>query len=723
MKILNRKCVFYWVTSFLAICFVVLLGLPAFAADGSAGAKSSAEVKDPSGDGPADESMTEAFGQMTEKILEKRSSRPEVQVKQIARDLQKVEEEQKTLAAASAAVVKGSDNSPEPELLLKSKVELTERKRNLIERKAAFLKEEIRSQSTSHVKIQFFLTNVFADDASLFVITEQLKDLARRKAARISEKGTLNHEIHAVISRTQIEEKYLAAKKMLLAASRDDEKPRIQEAVSLAEDRLKVFQDTKTFLREQLDFADFRIGTIQEFDKLIRLRRRELLSDRIVSKAAIPYRRDEILILLLVSLCLLAGFLFRKRFDAAVRSLPSFLAQEGILACTRGLWFLGCLSLVGCVLLDLQKYRTASIVLGLAYLNISLGLVVFMAVKSLLEFLFMKLLQKSGESTHTEIRQTSSVYLLVRTVLMWFVFGAIFYQVLAFWALEREVLQWLIGIANQPLFQSEKIRISIWALLRSVLVFWLFFVGARFLNGILRARVYPNSSLDKNSQRAIKSVIQFSFLVIGAMAGIQLLGVDLGVFAVFTGTLGIGIGFGLQDIVKNVFSGFVIFFERPIRMGDVVEVGGVPRVVRSIRTRSTIVNTFDNISIVVPNSEFLTNRVVNWSHSDRTVRMASHVGVDYASDAEVVKETLLAIAKATKKIMSRPEPIVVFDEFADSALLFRLLYWVDVDDRMTVKSEVNFAIHTLFREKGISIPFPQRDLHLKSSDFDLRKKE
>ncbi len=709
--------------AFLLFCLVLLSGSSLFAADEAAKVSAAAGTASKEG-GETGEVKPAILDQVSARLIEERKAgTAAAQASQVAQDLAKINAEQKALAQTSAERSKLVDGFSDPELLLKSKMALVDKKKDLLERKAAFLAQKIRTQKDSHSKLQFFITNVFSDDASVLMITEQIKDMERRRATRLSEKERLTRELGTVSSRIQIEEQYLSAKKVLLAASRDDERARIQETVTLAEERLKVFQDLKVFIGEQLDFVAFRTTALEEFEKLIKLRRRELLKARLMTQAPIPYGRDEVAISLLSLLLLAAGYGLRKRFEAWVRAHPSFLNQEGILFWTKMLWRLGLLSLMGCAILDLSEYRAASIALGLVYLNIALGLFVFMVVKSLVEALFMRVLQGSAKATPAEVKQTSSVFLLVRTVLMWLIFGFIFYQILRYWAVEQETVRWLVGIVNEPFFQSEKIKVSVWAIVRSLLVFWLFYVGSRFLNGILRARVYPKSSLDKNSQHAIKSVIQFSFIVIGAMAGIQLLGVDLSVFAVFSGALGVGIGFGLQDIVKNVFSGFVIFFERPIRMGDVVEVGGVPGIVKSIRTRSTIVNTFDNIAIVVPNSEFLTNRVVNWSHSDRTVRVESRVGVGYDSDVALVKETLLEIAEAITGILPQPESVVVFEEFADSALIFRLLYWVDVADRMDVKSKINFAIHSRFKDKGISIPFPQRDVHIKSSDFERSQGE
>lgn len=719
MKIMKKSLTFLWLTGCSVFCLMALYAPPVFADEKALNGEKTPVVENEAGE----EAKTETFEKLAARIREDRTVDPKTQASLIAQDLEKINAEEKALKEESQALIEKPSGTAYDQEVVQAKLGLAEKKKELAERKAAFLQAKIQIQNNSHARIQFFLTDVFSDDASFFVITKQLQEIEQRKAQRFTEERQLKHEINVVRSRIRIEEQYLAAKKVLLAAARDAERPAIQETVSIAEERLKVFKETQVLLEEQLQFTGFRIATLNDFDQLIRVRRMELLKDRVFTKKPLSYVSTEVVLTWTLLFLLAIGFWFRTRIENAVLSLPLFLSREGVLVCLKALWFLGILALGGWGVLSLLEYRAAAIVLGLVYLNVAFGLILFMIAKGLIKTLFMKFLQKIAKATQIEIKQSSSVFLLVRTVLMWVIFGVIFYEILDYWAIEGEAIRWLSGIVNEPLFQSEKIKISVWILARSLLVFWFFYVAARFLNGILRARVYPNSSLDKNSQHAIRTVIQFSCLVIGAMAGIQLLGIDLGVLTVFSGTLGIGIGFGLQEIVKNVFSGFVIFFERPIRMGDVVEVGGVPGVVKSIRTRSTIVNTFDNISIVVPNSEFLTDRVVNWSHSDRIVRIESRVGVDYASDAEQVKQTLLEIARANKDILSQPEPSVVFEEFADSALLFRLLYWVDVEDRMEVKSQINFAIHARFKEKGISIPFPQRDLHLRSSDFEFKKEQ
>jgi len=164
-----------------------------------------------------------------------------------------------------------------------------------------------------------------------------------------------------------------------------------------------------------------------------------------------------------------------------------------------------------------------------------------------------------------------------------------------------------------------------------------------------------------------------------------------------------------------------MLIERPVKVGDYIEVSGLPGKVRAIKARSTIVDTFDNISVIVPNAEFMSQQVINWSYSDKITRLKLSVGVAYGTDPELAKNTLLAAAKNNPDVLKRPEPYVWFTSFGDSSLNFELYVWTDdPNKRFTIKSHINFEINRLFKEKDIKIPFPQRDLHFKSSDVPLK---
>ena len=178
--------------------------------------------------------------------------------------------------------------------------------------------------------------------------------------------------------------------------------------------------------------------------------------------------------------------------------------------------------------------------------------------------------------------------------------------------------------------------------------------------------------------------------------------------------LGVGIGFGLQNVVNNFVCGLIMLFERPVRVGDTIELGGLWAEIKKIGLRSTIVRTFDAAEIVVPNSDLISNQVTNWTLSDRVVRLIIAVGVAYGSDLDLVTRTLMACAENNESVSATPGPQVLFLNFGDSTLDFELRVFVAASRRLSTKNELNHDIDKRFRENGIVIAFPQRDLHLRS---------
>ena len=208
----------------------------------------------------------------------------------------------------------------------------------------------------------------------------------------------------------------------------------------------------------------------------------------------------------------------------------------------------------------------------------------------------------------------------------------------------------------------------------------------------------------------------FPKIIIGAFIIIQNVGINLGSLNVLAGALGVGIGFGLQNIANNFISGLIILFERPIKVGDRIEVGSVQGDVIKVSARATTVNTNDNISIIVPNSEFINQRVINWSHNDRSIRFHVPVGVSYNEDPAKIKKILLSVAEKNSDVLKRPAPDVLFVEYADSSLNFDLMIWTStyINKPTVLKSQLYYEIFERFKEHGVEIPFPQRDLHLRS---------
>jgi potassium efflux system protein len=181
------------------------------------------------------------------------------------------------------------------------------------------------------------------------------------------------------------------------------------------------------------------------------------------------------------------------------------------------------------------------------------------------------------------------------------------------------------------------------------------------------------------------------------------------------GALGIGLGFGLQNIFNNFISGLILLFERPIQVGDAVEINGIWAEVKKINFRSTVVQTYDNASLIIPNSEFISSQVTNWSFRDLTLRIKITVGVAYGSDIELVRSSLIEIAGRNENVLAHPPPDVLFSDFGDSALVFVLRIWTDVNNMLKVGTAIRFEIDRVFRERNIEIAFPQRDVHIRSS--------
>src|SRR4029434_5798863 len=245
-----------------------------------------------------------------------------------------------------------------------------------------------------------------------------------------------------------------------------------------------------------------------------------------------------------------------------------------------------------------------------------------------------------------------------------------------------------------------------------VAVFWFSSGTKRFLFN----RLLAQSGLDRSLQYAIAQVVSNIVLVVGIFLVLENTGIHLAALAVFAGAVGVGVGFGLQNIASNFISGLVILAERPITIGDRVEVAGITRQVQQIRARSTVIRTNDNIMMIVPNTKFIDSPVTNWTYGDPRVRFRIPVGVAYGSDIAKVRETLVAAGRENPNTLKDPAPSVFLKKFGDNSIDFELVVWSsEMSARPSrYRSDLNFAIEQKFRDAGIELPFPQRDLHIRS---------
>jgi len=246
-----------------------------------------------------------------------------------------------------------------------------------------------------------------------------------------------------------------------------------------------------------------------------------------------------------------------------------------------------------------------------------------------------------------------------------------------------------------------------------VLVLLLFYLSAKLRHWLVE-RVLPRTKMEIGARQATGSIIRYAIIAIGLAVILQTAGIDLTALNVLAGAIGLGLGFGLQNIVNNFISGLIILFERPIKVGDRVVVGEVEGDVVHIGGRSTTVVSNDNISIIVPNARFITENVVNWSHNDRTVRFRIPVTVAYGSDIALVEQLLLEVAAANPDVLENPPPAVRLMEFGDSGLGFELRVWSTtlINRRGLLTSSLNLAIYSAFVAHNIEIPYPRRDVQL-----------
>jgi potassium efflux system protein len=271
-------------------------------------------------------------------------------------------------------------------------------------------------------------------------------------------------------------------------------------------------------------------------------------------------------------------------------------------------------------------------------------------------------------------------------------------------------------ILKYPLLKIQNSDVSIW----SVLVFFIIIMVskrlAKNISGSLLEHYFKKSSLDIGQQDAVSKILSYSIYTIGLIIALETIGINLSALLAGGAFLAVGIGFGVQNIVTNFIAGLLLLFEQPIKKKDLIEVDTVLGFVEEISIRSTRIKTLDNVSIIVPNSKFITEKIINWTHKDSDTRIKLKVGVSYKSDPRLVEKLLIEIADKNEKVLKEPAPIVSFEDFGESALIFELLVWINEPHlKKAIKSQLNFEIFEIFKNNNIEIPYPQTEVHIKNS--------
>ena len=283
------------------------------------------------------------------------------------------------------------------------------------------------------------------------------------------------------------------------------------------------------------------------------------------------------------------------------------------------------------------------------------------------------------------------------------------------------IYQETLDLLDSLAFNSGNLRISLLLIIKTVIIFSILFWLAGKLSRLVTGRIDSSDGLTPSVKVLLNKIAKFLIFTSAILFTLSAVGVDLSAFAFLGGAVGVGLGFGLQKIVSNFISGIIILADKSIKPGDVVEIGNVYGWVRKLDTRFVSVVTRSGKEFLIPNEDFITKEVINWSYSDELVRVDAEVGVAYNSDLRLVQKLMMEAVEEKSRILADPEPNVLLMGFGDSSVNFELRFWIS-DPRngiQNVRSEVLLSIWDRFKENEIEIPFPQQDYHLKSLPENL----
>jgi len=295
-------------------------------------------------------------------------------------------------------------------------------------------------------------------------------------------------------------------------------------------------------------------------------------------------------------------------------------------------------------------------------------------------------------------------------------------ELTTFWDKFMAVWQNIKEFLQFELISVKDYHLSIYNILVVIVIIFIIRLIVKGLERLVQRKVSGKKWITEGKQHAIAQIGKYIIYVLGFVFAIKTIGFDITPILIGSSALFVGLGFGLQEAFRDFISGIILLFEGDVVIGDVIEFeNGLVAVVKRIKLRTSKVRTRDGIVIIVPNSQLINNRVINWSNSNIITRFHVEVGVAYGSDVELVEKILMEAAAEEDSISDRVKSFVRFEDFGDSSLDFKVYFWSEQVWRIEyVKSRLRFAIDKKFRANGVTIPFPQRDMHFKSSNVDLK---
>lgn len=420
---------------------------------------------------------------------------------------------------------------------------------------------------------------------------------------------------------------------------------------------------------------------------------------------------DRLFTIIHISLGLAIAIVFYPRGESAKLIFGEGGAFKWSARGKVALWWLFAIAL----LMQLAGYHTGSlIIVDGAFGSVYLSLGVLALYRLFKSFFALVISSKTLQKFKVFLTRKELVSAVINIWFKRIAFLFWFYFLLKIWSLDESVGNFLSKIGKMGFRYGEN-RFNIEKLFLALVTIYFSILLARLIRFLLEEEVYPRREVPEGVRGMISQTIKYFIVLIGFLMGLSLLGVKLQNITILASAFGVGIGFGLQNIVNNFVSGIILFIERPIKIGDVFELNGTSGLVKKIGIRTTIIETWDKAEIIIPNGEILSGKLTNWSLSDRQARLVIPVDVAYGSSPRQVIDLLLQTANKHTEVLKEPPPSAFFLGFGDSALQFELRCFVaDVSTRIRISSELRTAIYEEFNKAGIEIPFPQRDVYIKS---------
>lgn len=371
------------------------------------------------------------------------------------------------------------------------------------------------------------------------------------------------------------------------------------------------------------------------------------------------------------------------------------------------------LTLLTVPLMSIFGYATLGLYIAFNILATIVAILLFVVLRILIAKIICKMsVSPEGEKKEEEAELSPFAITIIEPVLA--LFAMVF--ALFFWGMTTEDLTTWFERYKDGIPIGD-VTIDFINLGSAIAMFFSAILFTRLIQWFISKRVFPYTNLDLGLRDAISTITGYIGIIMAVLVSLGAVGIDLSNLAIVAGALSVGIGFGLQSIFNNFVSGLILLFERPVKVGDWIVVGEHQGVIKKIRVRSTEIETFQNSSIIVPNSQLISETVTNWTLYDKVGRVDISVGVAYGTDTEKVKEVLLKVAEENTSVRNSPKPNVFFMGFGDSSLDFELRCFIrNIRDVFSVSSQLRFAVNTAFLKNDIEIPFPQRDLHIKDSE-------